>query len=61
MSKSNEEIAAILLSGYLASGKLTVNAEGAAKKLKQWTAAIEKSKQEDNDSKAGVKTFKGGL
>ncbi|EOH86738.1 hypothetical protein [Enterococcus pallens] len=48
MSKTSEELAATLLSGYLASGRLTkVNAEGVAKLLKEWTEAIEKVKAKD--------------
>ncbi|MFK4956683.1 hypothetical protein ACI1TR_01355 [Lactococcus garvieae] len=48
MAKTNEELAAILLSGYLASGKISVTAQGAAKRLKKWTEAIEASKAEDH-------------
>lgn len=46
MSKTSEELAAILLSGYLANTHVkNVNAKGAAKMLADWTKAIEDSKK----------------
>lgn len=45
MSKTSEELAAILLSGYLANNQVTnVNAKGVAKMLTIWTKAIEESR-----------------
>lgn len=59
MSKSNEELAAIMLSGYLSRADLSVrtksgsprniNGEFAAKLLKEWTEAIDKSKAHEGE------------
>lgn len=45
LPKTSEELAAILLSGYLANSHVkNVNAKGAAKMLADWTKAIEETK-----------------
>lgn len=52
LSKTSEELAAILLSGYLANSAIKkATANGVAKMLKEWTKAIETSREKVQDSK----------
>ncbi|WP_185079872.1 hypothetical protein [Enterococcus avium] len=48
MSITSEELAAKLLSGYLANSSVKqVNAKGVAKLLKEWTEAIDEVRVKD--------------
>jgi len=49
MSKSSEELAAILLSGYLSRSDIkNINGQSVAELLKEWTKAIDSSKNQDS-------------